>query len=53
MDLFNLAFYAVVCGLLGLAAPWMGRISVRLLVGMLVGIVAAGALPTLKAVLGF
>jgi hypothetical protein len=53
MDLFNLAFYAIVCGILGVAAPLLGRIPVRLVVGMIVGIAAAGALPTIKAAFGF
>jgi len=52
MDMFNLAFYAIVCGILGAAAPLLGRISVRLGVGMIVGIAAAGALPAVKTAFG-
>jgi len=53
MDLFNLAFYAIVCGILSVAAPLLGRMPIRLGVGMIVGIAAAGALPTVKTALGF
>ncbi|MCB1760054.1 MAG: hypothetical protein KDI68_09800 [Gammaproteobacteria bacterium] len=53
MDLFNLVFYAVICGLLSLAAPRLGRFPLRLGAGMLVGVAAAAALPAIKAALGF
>jgi hypothetical protein len=52
MDLFNLAFYAVVCGILSVAAPRLGRFPLRLGTGMIVGVVAAAALPTIKSALG-
>jgi hypothetical protein len=53
MDIFNLAFYAVICGILSAAAPMLGRMPVRLGVGMVVGIAAAGALPAVKSAIGF
>lgn len=52
MDPVTLAFYAVVCGLLGLAGPSLGQPATRLGVGALVGILAAGALPFLRGALG-
>lgn len=51
MDIIALAFYAVVCGLLGLAGPRLGAAPVRLGIGAAVGIIAATALPYIKAVL--
>lgn len=52
MDPITLSFYAIVCGLLGLAGPTLGRPTVRLAIGAVVGLVAAGALPYLRASLG-
>jgi len=52
MDAVNLAYYAVICALLSVAAPYLNRRIIRLGVGALVGLVAAGALPLLKAVFG-
>jgi hypothetical protein len=40
MDPISLGFYAVVCGLLGLAGPTLGAAPIRLGIGALVGIVA-------------
>ncbi len=48
MDPISLAFYAVVCGVLGLAAPAMGGMAVRLSVGAAVGLGAAALLPLLR-----
>ena len=53
MDIFNLAFYAIVCGILSIFAPLLGRMPVRVGVGMIVGLAAAGALPTVKTAFGF
>mgnify|MGYP000218152339 CR=1 FL=1 len=52
MDPVSLGFYAVVCGLLGWAGPWLGRAWMRLAVGALVGIVAVALLPWLRVLLG-
>lgn len=52
MDPVTLAFYAVVCGLLGLAGPNLGRPTIRLGIGAAVGLIAAGALPTIRLSLG-
>lgn len=51
MDPFTLTYYAAVCGLLSLASPRFGGYLPRLAVGIAVGLVAAGVLPTLRAVL--
>lgn len=53
MDFVVLAFYAIVCGLLALAAPWLTRALVRLAVGACVGLLASGILPALRGWLGF
>jgi len=51
MDPVSLAFYALVCALLSLFAPRLGGRAVRLIVGALVGVVAAALLPILRTVL--
>lgn len=52
MDPISLIFYALVCGLLGLAGPKLGKAPMRLAVGACVGILAATALPGLRALIG-
>jgi len=52
MDPVTLSFYAVICGLLSLAGPTLGRPAIRLVIGAGVGLLAAGALPYLRAALG-
>lgn len=52
MDFVVLAYYAIVCGILALAAPWLTRALVRLVVGACVGLMAAGVLPSLRDWLG-
>jgi hypothetical protein len=51
MDTTSLAFYAIVCALLSLAAPRLGRPLVRFGIGAVVGIAAAALLPELRAAL--
>lgn len=51
MDVTALAFYALVCALLSLAAPRLGTPFARLAIGALVGIAAAALLPMLRAAL--
>ncbi len=48
-----MAFYAVVCGVLGWAAPNIGGAPVRLGVGAVVGVIAATVLPVIRSALGF
>lgn len=52
MDPVTLVFYAVVCGLLGLAAPAMRTAKMRLGIGAAVGLVAAALLPVLRGMVG-
>ncbi|KMW60186.1 hypothetical protein AIOL_000339 [Candidatus Rhodobacter oscarellae] len=48
MDPIAIAFYAVICGCLGAASPVMPSLPARLGVGVVVGVLAAIALPMLK-----
>ncbi|WP_323766369.1 hypothetical protein [Marinovum sp.] len=52
MDLITVTYYALVCGVLGLAGPRLGRPPIRLIVGGIVGILAATLLPALRLGLG-
>ena len=52
MDTTTLAFYAIICALLSLASPRLGRPLVRLGIGALVGIAAAALLPWVRATFG-
>jgi len=51
MDPISMAYYATICGLLGVASPWLGRISVRFVLAAIVGLIAAGALPYVRGTL--
>ncbi len=53
MDPVSLIFYAIVCGLLGLASPNLGGTATRLGVGAGVGVLAAATLPLLKGMMGY
>lgn len=52
MDPISMAFYAIVCGCLSMVAPNLGGIAPRLIVGAIVGVVAATVLPFVHGVLG-
>jgi hypothetical protein len=52
MDVMTLVYYGTICGLLAVAAPRLTPAAVRLVAGIVVGLVAAGALPSLRGVLG-
>lgn len=52
MDPFNLAFYALVCGTLAGVSSRLGAWWLRACLGGVVGLVAAAALPQLRALLG-
>jgi hypothetical protein len=49
MDPVTLAFYALVCAVLSLFAPRLGGRTARLIVGALVGVLAAALLPLLRS----
>ncbi|EBA05067.1 hypothetical protein RB2150_13296 [Rhodobacteraceae bacterium HTCC2150] len=51
MDIFTLSFYAAICGVLSLIAPGLGRAPNRLFFGMIVGVLAAVSLPTVRNIL--
>jgi len=51
MEPISLAFYAGVCGLLGVVAPRLGGFVSRLLIGGIVGIIAALLLPMIRGML--
>jgi hypothetical protein len=52
MDMTALIFYAIVCGLLSLASPTVGKPVTRIAIGALVGIAAAALLPVLRTLFG-
>ena len=52
MDPVTLVYYGAICGLLAVASPRLTPVAVRLLAGIVIGLVAAGVLPVLRAVLG-
>jgi hypothetical protein len=52
VDAFNMAFYAMVCGGLAGVSARVGRWPARVILGMIVGLAAAAALPALRAALG-
>ncbi len=52
MDVTALIFYAIICGLLSLAAPTVNKPTLRVAIGALVGIAAAIVLPILRTTLG-
>ncbi|MGS4944381.1 hypothetical protein ACVDG3_02790 [Meridianimarinicoccus sp. RP-17] len=52
MDTFPIAFYAALCGLVGLAAPRFSRWPARLAFGAALGVAAATAMPHIRAFAG-
>jgi len=52
MDPVALVFYAIVCGLLGLAGPLLGKPPMRFGIGVAVGVIAAALLPVIRTSLG-
>ena len=53
MDPVTLGYYATVCGLLGALAPGLGNFLLRLVIGILVGLGAAAALPAVRGMIGY
>lgn len=51
MDALSLLYYGLICGALGWAGPRLGKPAIRFGIGVLVGLVAAGVLPALKAMI--
>ncbi|WP_417413208.1 hypothetical protein [Hoeflea sp.] len=52
IDATAIAWYAIICGVLSALAPSFGGRLVRLLVGGVVGIIAATVLPALRGLIG-
>jgi hypothetical protein len=52
VDASNLVFYAAVCGALAAFSPQGSGRPVRAVIGIVVGLVAASALPYFKSLLG-
>lgn len=51
MDAFNIVYYGVICGVLGLTSPWLGRRLLRFGIGIGVGVIGAALLPVLKGMM--
>lgn len=51
MDPISLIFYACICGTLGWASPALGHPVIRLIIGAIVGLIAATVLPMIKGAL--
>ena len=52
IDAAAIAWYAVICGALSAFAPSFGGRSVRIIIGGIVGIVAATVLPMVRSMMG-
>jgi hypothetical protein len=52
MDATAIAWYAVICGVLSALAPSFGGRLVRVLIGGVVGIIAATVLPMFRGLTG-
>lgn len=53
MDIITVSYYAIVCGVLGMAGPKLGGTVVRLIIGAVVGVIAATLLPAVRLIVGF
>ncbi|VAW24130.1 hypothetical protein MNBD_ALPHA11-2457 [hydrothermal vent metagenome] len=51
MDYFTLVYYGIICGVLGVSAPWVEHRAVRFVVGISIGVVAAILLPYLRTMI--
>ncbi len=52
MDITSIGFYGVICGALAGAAPFLGAVWVRILIGAVVGAAAASVLPAIRGMIG-
>jgi len=53
MEPFVLAYYASVCAVLSFFSPFLGGMLTRLLLGAVVGVIAAFALPAMRTQFGY
>lgn len=51
MDAVSVVFYGAVCGLLALIAPLFRSLVARLAAGIAIGVIAAAALPLVRALM--
>ncbi len=50
MDILALTFYGIICGALAYISPTMKNTLIRLAIGVGTGLIAASALPLVRAV---
>ena len=53
MDPVTMSYYATICALLGLGAGRLSSALLRILLGVVVGLIAAALLPIFRARIGF
>lgn len=53
MDFSAIAWYAAICGVLSALAPVFGGRTTRLVIGAVVGIIAASFFPLIKGMFGY
>ena len=53
MDITSIGFYGAVCGALAGAAPFLGGLWVRIIIGAVFGVGAAFVLPAIRGMMGY
>ena len=53
MDIISLAYYGLICGLLGFSAPVVKKPMLRLILGVFVGLIGAALLPYIRGASGY
>ena len=53
IDMTAIAWYAAICGALAALAPTLGGASRRIIVGAIIGILAATVLPWFRSMMGY
>lgn len=53
MDISTIAWYAAICGALSAVAPMFGGRTTRVLIGAVVGILAASLFPFMRSMFGY
>lgn len=51
MDIITLAYYGLICGLLGFSAPVVKKPMLRLVLGVVTGLIGAAMLPYVRGML--
>lgn len=52
MDITTIGFYGAICGALAGAAPFLGAVWVRIIIGAVIGVGASFVLPALRGMIG-